>query len=74
MEVGKKLLALSRYETYSDEYYFDREIISATLARQRVLAERSFIEGVDILRIVGALMDKSQPRGRRMNRHLDTSH
>jgi len=52
-DVEKKLLALSKYETYSDKYYFDREILRATLIRHGALAERPFAEGFDILRIVG---------------------
>jgi len=52
-DVEKKLLALSKYETYSDKYYFDREILRAALIRHGALAERPFAEGFDILRIVG---------------------
>lgn len=52
-DADKKLLALSKYETYSDKYYFDTEILRATLVRHGALAERSFAEGFDILRIVG---------------------
>jgi len=52
-DVEKKILALSKYENYSDKYYFDREIVRATLIRHGALAERPFAEGFDILRIVG---------------------
>ena len=52
-DVEKKLLALSKYETYSDKYYFDRKILRATLIRHGALAERPFAEGFDILRIIG---------------------
>jgi len=52
-DVEKKILALSKYETYSNKYYFDREIVRATLIRHGALAERPFAEGFDILRIVG---------------------
>ncbi len=52
-DVEKKFLALSKYVTYSDKYYFDSEIVRATLIRNGALAERPFAEGFDILRIVG---------------------
>ena len=52
-DVEKKFLALSKYVTYTDKYYFDREIVRATLIRHGALAERPFAEGFDILRIVG---------------------
>ncbi len=53
-DVEKKFLALSKYVTYSDKYYFDREIVRATLVRHGALADRPFAEGFDILRIVGS--------------------
>ena len=52
-DVERKLDALAAYETYGDKYYFDPEVIRATLLRHGALAERSFAEGFDILRIVG---------------------
>ncbi len=58
-DVEKKILALSKYETYSDKYYFDREIVRATLIRHGALAERPFAEGFDILRIVGIYLGTS---------------
>jgi len=58
-DVGKKILALSKYETYSDKYYFDREIVRATLIRHGALADRPFAEGFDILRIVGSYLGTS---------------
>ncbi len=51
-DVDKKLQALSEYKTYADKYYFDPDIIRATLVRHGALAERPFAEGFDILRIV----------------------
>ena len=52
-DVERKLDALAAYETYGDKYYFDPEVIRATLLRHGALAERPFAEGFDILRIVG---------------------
>jgi LmbE family N-acetylglucosaminyl deacetylase len=52
-DVQKKVHALSEYKTYCDKYYFDPAVLRATLIRHGALAERSFAEGFDILRIVG---------------------
>jgi len=52
-DVHKKIEALSRYETYRERYYFNSELTYATILRHGALAERSFAEGFDILRIVG---------------------
>jgi N-acetylglucosamine malate deacetylase 1 len=52
-DVGKKIEALSQYETYHDRYYFDTDLLRATMIRHGALAERPFAEGFDILRIVG---------------------
>jgi LmbE family N-acetylglucosaminyl deacetylase len=51
--VMKKIKALQAYKTYADKYYFDKNIIYSTAIRHGALAERSFAEGFDILRIVG---------------------
>jgi LmbE family N-acetylglucosaminyl deacetylase len=51
-DVEKKIAALEEYSTYADKYYFDPEIIRATLVRHGALAERPYAEGFDILRIV----------------------
>ena len=51
-DVEKKIAALNEYSTYADKYYFDPEIIRATLVRHGALAERPFAEGFDILRVV----------------------
>jgi LmbE family N-acetylglucosaminyl deacetylase len=51
-DVDKKIRALAEYKTYADKYYFDSDIIRATLVRHGALAERPFAEGFDILRIV----------------------
>jgi LmbE family N-acetylglucosaminyl deacetylase len=51
-DVEKKIAALGQYSTYADKYYFDPEIIRATLVRHGALAERPYAEGFDILRIV----------------------
>jgi LmbE family N-acetylglucosaminyl deacetylase len=52
-DVNAKLDALSQYETYQDKYYFNRDVLRATMIRHGTLAECSFAEGFDILRIVG---------------------
>ncbi len=52
-DVDAKLEALSCYHTYADKYYFERELLRATMIRHGALAERRFAEGFDILRIVG---------------------
>lgn len=52
-DVNAKLDALSQYETYQEKYYFNREVLRATMIRHGTLAECSFAEGFDILRIVG---------------------
>lgn len=52
-DVEAKLKALSQYQTYSDKYYFDANILRATMIRHGALAEREYAEGFDILRIVG---------------------
>jgi LmbE family N-acetylglucosaminyl deacetylase len=56
--VQTKIRALKAYETYTDKYYFDENIIHATAIRHGALAERPFAEGFDILRIVGQFGDK----------------
>ncbi len=53
VDVNAKLDALSQYKTYADKYYFERELLRATMIRHGALAERPFAEGFDILRIVG---------------------
>ena len=52
-DVEAKLKALSQYKTYADKYYFEQELLRATMVRHGALAERRFAEGFDILRIVG---------------------
>ncbi len=52
-DVEAKLEALSQYQTYADKYYFERDLLRATMIRHGALAERPFAEGFDILRIVG---------------------
>jgi LmbE family N-acetylglucosaminyl deacetylase len=53
VDVDKKIEALSKYKTYHDKYYFDPELLRATMIRHGALAERDFAEGFDILRVVG---------------------
>jgi N-acetylglucosamine malate deacetylase 1 len=52
-DVDCKIQALAEYKTYTDKYYFDPNILRATLIRHGALAEKPFAEGFDILRIVG---------------------
>jgi len=52
-DVNQKIEALSKYETYRDRYYFNRELTRSIMIRHGALAERPFAEGFDILRIVG---------------------
>jgi LmbE family N-acetylglucosaminyl deacetylase len=52
-DVEKKINALAEYSTYNDKYYFNADVLRATLIRHGALAERPFAEGFDILRIVG---------------------
>jgi LmbE family N-acetylglucosaminyl deacetylase len=52
-DVERKINALAEYSTYNDKYYFNAEVLRATLIRHGALAERPFAEGFDILRIVG---------------------
>ena len=52
-DVEKKIEALSQYETYHDKYYFDPNLLRATMVRHGALAEYPFAEGFDILRVVG---------------------
>jgi LmbE family N-acetylglucosaminyl deacetylase len=56
-DVGKKIEALSKYETYRDRYYFNSELTRSIMIRHGALAERPFAEGFDILRIVGRFGD-----------------
>ena len=53
-DVEKKISALQTYKTYQDKYYFDPEIIRSLLVQYGMMAERSYAEGFDILRIVGS--------------------
>ena len=52
-DMERKIQALMEYKTYGEKYYFDPEVLRATLIRHGALAERPFAEGFDILRIVG---------------------
>lgn len=52
-DVHKKIEALAQYETYKDRYYFNPELTRSIMVRHGALAEVSFAEGFDILRIVG---------------------
>ena len=52
-DANKKIEALAEYETYRDRYYFNSELTRSIMVRHGALAERSFAEGFDILRIVG---------------------
>ena len=52
-DVNKKIAALAQYKTYATKYYLSEEITKATLVRHGALAERTYAEGFDILRIIG---------------------
>jgi LmbE family N-acetylglucosaminyl deacetylase len=52
-DVDCKIAALNEYKTYATKYYFDPNILRATMIRHGALAERPYAEGFDILRIVG---------------------
>jgi LmbE family N-acetylglucosaminyl deacetylase len=52
-DAEKKVRALRQYSTYCDKYYFDPDVIRATLIRQGALAEVPFAEGFDAIRVVG---------------------
>jgi len=56
-DVERKLAALAEYKTYADKYYFDPQILRATLIRHGALAERPYAEGFDTLRIIGTFRD-----------------
>jgi LmbE family N-acetylglucosaminyl deacetylase len=51
-DVQKKIEAIGQYKTYQDKYYFSPEVTRATLIRYGALAEKSFAEGFEILRII----------------------
>jgi LmbE family N-acetylglucosaminyl deacetylase len=51
-DVDAKLNALMQYKTYQDKYYFEADLLRATMVRHGALAEKPFAEGFDILRIV----------------------
>jgi LmbE family N-acetylglucosaminyl deacetylase len=61
-DVDKKVAALNEYKSYADRYYFDPEVIRATLIRHGALAERPFAEGFEILRIVGSFEEIESSR------------
>ncbi len=52
-DVNKKIAALMQYKTYQDKYYFEAELLRATMVRHGALAEKPFAEGFDILRVIG---------------------
>ncbi len=51
-DVAAKLRALQQYATYRNKYYFQPSLLRATMVRHGALAERTYAEGFDILRIV----------------------
>ncbi len=52
-DVERKIDALSQYLTYTDKYYFKPEVTRATLLRHGALVEKEYVEGFEILRIIG---------------------
>jgi LmbE family N-acetylglucosaminyl deacetylase len=53
-DVKQKIDALAQYKTYSEKYYFDREVTRATLIRNGALCECKYAEGFETLRIIGS--------------------
>ncbi len=51
-DVNAKLNALMQYKTYQDKYYFESDLLRATLIRHGALAEKPFAEGFDVMRVV----------------------
>ena len=51
-DVDAKLNALMQYKTYQDKYYFESDLLRATMIRHGALAEKPFAEGFDIMRVV----------------------
>jgi len=51
-DVNAKLNALMQYKTYQDKYYFEADLLRATLIRHGALAEKPFAEGFDVMRVV----------------------
>lgn len=52
-DVDAKIRALGEYQTYRDRYYFNADLTRSIMVRHGALAEKSFAEGFDILRIAG---------------------
>jgi LmbE family N-acetylglucosaminyl deacetylase len=53
-DVDLKLKALAEYATYQNKYYFDPEATKAILLRNGIIAQRTFAEGFETLRIIGS--------------------
>ena len=51
-DVNAKLNALMQYKTYQDKYYFEADLLRATLIRHGALAEKPFAEGFDVMRVI----------------------
>lgn len=51
-DVDAKINALMQYKTYQDKYYFEADLLRATMIRHGALAEKPFAEGFDIMRVV----------------------
>lgn len=52
-DVDLKIKALAEYHTYDNKYYFKPDVTRATLIRNGAIAERSYAEAFDILRMIG---------------------
>ncbi len=53
-DAERKIEALSQYSTYHERYYFEPQVLRATMIRQGALAERAYAEGFEMLRVVSA--------------------
>lgn len=52
-DVQNKIMALSRYQTYTGKYYFNPDVTRAILLRNGALCECQYAEGFETLRIIG---------------------
>ena len=53
-DAERKIEALSQYSTYHERYYFEPQVLRATMIRQGALAERAYAEGFEMLRVVSS--------------------
>jgi len=53
-DLQAKLLALSKYKTYTGKYYFSPDLTRATLIRNGALCESQYAEGFETLRVIAS--------------------